>query len=274
VGDAARAGRASLLGAGAGPAAHAGRDHAADLFLQQWFNPSDAQAEEMLIERESMRRFARVELGDEAIPDDSTIPRFRQLIEAHQLTAQMFEAVRDLLVDRKLLVTTGTVVDATLIAAPSSIKNATKTRDPEMRQTHKRNRWYFGMRCHVGTNPQGFVHTVATTDAAQSDVGQLPHLVHGFEATPHCDKDYSKQADRAAYEALGGQYLINQQGVRTPERDALNRERMRIRERGKHAPNVAKVLWGFTKACYSGLMKNMVRALADSVETARRATER
>jgi IS5 family transposase len=231
-------------------------------FLQHWFNLSDPQAEDMLYDSESMRRFARVELGEDTVPDESTILRFRHLLEAHQLTAQMFDAVRDLLVDRDLLVTTGTIVDATLIAAPSSTKNATKTRDPEMRQTRKGKQWYFGMKCHIGTDPNGFVHTLVTTDAAQSDIGQLPNLVHGLEETLHGDKAYWKESDREAYEASGGQYLVNQRGERTPERDALNRERSRIRARGEHPFLVVKVLWGFTKVRYRGLLKNTVRALA------------
>jgi IS5 family transposase len=196
-------------------------------FLQQWFGLSDPQAENMLYDSESIRRFARVELGEDTVPDESTILRFRHLLETHQLTAQMFAAVRDLLSDHDLLVTTGTMVDATLIAAPSSTKNATKTRDPEMRQTRKGRSWHFGMKCYMGTYPQGFVHTLTTTDAAHSDLSQLPALVHGLEETRHGDKAYWKEADREAYEALGGQDLIHRRGERTPERDALNRERSR-----------------------------------------------
>ena len=231
-------------------------------FLQQWFNLSDPQAEDMLYDSESMRRFARIELGDDTVPDESTILRFRHLLEAHALTAQMFEAVRDLLVDRDLLVTTGTIVDATLIAAPSSTKNATKTRDPEMRQTRKGKSWYFGMKLHIGTDPHGLVHTLTTTDAAQADITQLPELVHGFEESLHGDKAYYKESDREAYEALGGQYLVNQRGERTPERDALNRERSRVRAQGEHPFLVVKQLWGFAKVRYRGLYKNTVRALA------------
>ena len=146
--------------------------------------------------------------------DESTILRCRHLLEARQLTAQMFDAVRDLLAERDLLVTTGTIVDATLIAAPSSTKNATKTRDPEMRQTRNGKSWYFGMKCHIGTDPHGFAHTLTLTDAAQSDIGQRPALVHGCEETLH-DKASWKEADRAACEALGGQYRINQRGERS-----------------------------------------------------------
>ncbi len=189
-----------------------------------------------------MRRFARVDLGEDTVPDESTILRFRHLFEAHALTAQMFDAVRDLLVDRDLLVTTGTIVDTTLIAAPSSAKHATKTRDPEMRQTRKGKSWYFGMKCRIGTDPHGLVHTLTTTDAAQADISQLPALVHGMEASLHGDKAYWKESDREAYDALGGQYLVNQ--------------------RGEHLFLVVKTLWGFTKVRYRGLYQNTVRALA------------
>jgi transposase, IS5 family len=106
-------------------------------FLQQWFNLSDPQAEDSIYDSESMRRFARVELGDDKIPDETTILRFRHLLEKHRLTEAMFEAVKDLLAEKRLLLRAGTIVDATIIAAPSSTKNATGTRDPEMKQTRK-----------------------------------------------------------------------------------------------------------------------------------------
>jgi hypothetical protein len=118
-------------------------------------NISDPQTEDMLFDSELMRRFARVYLGENTVPDESTILRLRHLLEAHQLTAPMFDAVRDLLVDRDLLVITGTIVDATLIAPPSSTKKTTKTRDPEIRQTRKGKSWQFGMKCHIGTDSQG-----------------------------------------------------------------------------------------------------------------------
>ena len=148
-------------------------------FLQQWFDLSDPQAEDMLYDSESMRRFARVELGDDTVPDESTILRFRHLLEQHQLTAQMFAAIRELLEEKRLLLKAGTIVDATIIAAPSSTKNATGTRDPEMKQTRKGNQWYVGMKLHVGTDTRGIVHSLVTTDAAQADITQLPALVHG-----------------------------------------------------------------------------------------------
>ena len=124
-------------------------------FLQQWFDLSDPQAEEMLYDSESMRRFARVELGEDTVPDESTIMRFWHLLETHQLTARIFDAVRTLLTEQRLLLRAGTIIDATIIAAPSSTKNATKTRDPAMKQTRKGQQWYFRMKVHIGTDTGG-----------------------------------------------------------------------------------------------------------------------
>jgi len=149
---------------------------------------------------------------------------------------------------------TSRIVDAT--------KNATKTRDPEMRQTRKGKSWYFGMTCHIGTDPHGLVHTRTTTDAAQSDSSQRPALVHGMGDTLPADKAYYKESDRATYVELGGQYEVNERRERTPERDARNRERSRVRAVGEHPFLVVNVLWGFAKARDRGLYKNTGRALA------------
>ena len=143
-------------------------------FLQQWFNLSDPQAEDAIYDSESMRRFARVELGDDKIPDESTILRFRHLLEKHQLTEAIFETVKDLLAEHRLTLRAGTIVDATIIAAPSSTKNATKTRDPEMKQTRKGGSWHFGMKLHIGTDIHGRVHSLTATHAAEADIKQLP----------------------------------------------------------------------------------------------------
>ena len=124
-------------------------------FLQQWFDMSDPQVEDEIYESMSMRRFVGVELGEDKIPDETTILRFRHLLEKHDLTAAMFREVRGLLEEKHLLLKAGTIVDATIIHAPSSTKNATKTRDPEIRQTKKGNQWYFGMKVHVGTDVRG-----------------------------------------------------------------------------------------------------------------------
>jgi hypothetical protein len=148
-------------------------------FLQQWFKLSDPQAEDALYDSESMRRFARIDLLHDTVPDDTTICKFRHLLEAHQLTVQMFDAVKALLTERKLLLKAGTIVDATIIDAPSLTKNRTQTRDPEMKQTKKGNQWYFGTKLHVGTDRRGLIHSLTTTDAATADITQLPQLLHG-----------------------------------------------------------------------------------------------
>jgi IS5 family transposase len=172
-------------------------------FLQQWFNLSDPQAEDAIYDSESMRRFARVELGDDKIPDESTILRFRHRLEQHGLTEGIFEAVKDLLAEHRLTLRAGTIVDATIIAAPSSTKNATGTRDPEMKQTRKGNNWHFGMKLHIGTDRRGIVHSVTATHAAESDIKQLPHLLHGEESTLYGDQAYWKEADRQTFEEQG-----------------------------------------------------------------------
>ncbi len=230
-------------------------------FLQQWFNLSDPHAEEMLYDSESMRRFARVELGDDMVPDETTILRFRHLLEKHQLTAAMFASVREHLTARRLLLTAGTIVDATIIAAPSSTKNATHSRDPEMRQTKKGQQWYFGMKIHVGTDRRGIVHSVTTTDAAQADITQFYDLVHGGESAVYGDKAYDAGYLRDDCEAQGVQFRVTQKGPRTPHRDAINRARSRIRAHVEHPFQVIKRLWGFTKVRYRGLYKNTVRTL-------------
>jgi IS5 family transposase len=234
-------------------------------FLQQWFNLSDPQAEDAIYDSESMRRFARVELGRDVVPDETTILRFRHLLEEHGLTAAMFEAVKALLVEKQLLLKAGTIVDATIIAAPSSTKNATQTRDPEMRQGRKGKSWHFGMKLHIGTDLKGRVHSVTATDAAQHDITQLPHLLHGAERVLYGDQAYWKKGDRDAFEARGVRYRVNRRPAThhrplTARWRAINRARSRTRARGEHPFHVVKRLWGFTKVRYRGLAKNLARA--------------
>ncbi len=230
-------------------------------FLQQWFDLSDPKAEDMLYDSESMRRFAQVDLGEDTVPDESTILRFRHLLEQHELTPNIFETVRALLEDQRLLLKAGTIVDATIIAAPSSTKNATKTRDPEMTQTKKGNQWYFGMKIHIGTDTRGLVHSLTTTPASTADITQLEDLLHGHETTLFGDKAYWKESDRQQWQADGGHYRINRRGERTDYWDGINRARSRVRARVEHVFHVVKRLWGFAKVRYRGLAKNTARAL-------------
>ncbi len=232
-------------------------------FLQQWFNLSDPQAEDAIYDSESMRRFARVELGDEVVPDESTILRFRHLLERQGLTQAIFDSITGLLEERRLLLRSGTIVDATIIAAPSSTKNASATRDPEMKQTRKGKNWHFGMKLHIGADKRGIVHTVRATNAAVADITQLPDLLHGQEREVFGDQAYWKEDDRAFLESWGVRYRINRRPSRRPLSKRwrmINRARSRTRARGEHAFRIVKQLWGFAKVRYRGLAKNLARA--------------
>ncbi len=231
-------------------------------FLQQWFNLSDPQAEDMLYDSEAMRRFARIDLLHDTVPDETTICKCRHLLEAHQLTVRMFDAVKALLEERKLLLKAGTVVDATIIGAPGSTKNATQTRDPEMRQTKKGNQWYFGMKRHVGTDRRGVIHALTTTDAAAADLTQLPQLLHRQETTLHGDTAYDKAEDTLQWALRGGRYLVNKSGPRTSYTDAINRARSRLRAVVEHPFQVIKRRWGFTTVRWRGLARNTARVYA------------
>jgi transposase, IS5 family len=233
-------------------------------FLQQWFNLSDPQAEDAIYDSESMRRFARVELGEEVVPDETTILRFRHLLEKHGLTQAIFNSITGLLEERRLLLRSGTIVDATIIAAPSSTKNASASRDPEMKQTRKGRNWHFGMKLHIGADPRGIVHTVRATNAGVADITQLPDLLHWQERELFGDQAYWKEDDREFLEAWGMRSRINRRP--TSQRPLserwrlINRARSRTRARGEHAFRIVKQLWGFAKVRYRGLAKNLARA--------------
>ncbi|HYL22158.1 MAG TPA: IS5 family transposase [Gemmatimonadales bacterium] len=223
--------------------------------LQQWFNLSDPEAADAIYDSESMRRFAGVELSEDVVPDETTILRFRHLLEEHHLTAAIFAAVRDLLAAQRLLLQSGTIVDATIIAAPSSTKNAAQARDPEMRQTKKGNTWYLGMNLHVGTDPRGLVHSLTATDAAQADVTQLPALVHGAERAIYGDRAYWSEGLRQAVRRRGVRFRVQRRGTAKHPLSAwwqaTNRTRARIRARGEHPFHVVK--WPSRVASGAGL---------------------
>jgi transposase, IS5 family len=229
-------------------------------FVQQWFDLSDPAAEDALYDVESIRRFVGVDLSDDAVPDESTILRFRHLLEQHQLPAAIFATVRTLLERKGILLKSGTIVDATIIHAPSSTKNATGTRDPEMRQTRKGNQWYFGMKAHIGTDVNGVVHSLTTTDAAQADITQVVDLLHGDEEVLYGDSAYSAEWLREECQAVGIRNEVNERGPRDTKR-ARDRDRARSRRRARveHPFHVVKRLWGFTKVRYRGLAKNTAR---------------
>ena len=221
--------------------------------------------EDALYDSESMRWFAGIDLTTDLVPDETTILRFRHLLEKHQLTEQLFAEVRQLLEEKKLLLKSGTIVDATIIAAPPSTKNAAKERDPEMKQTRKGKQWHFGMKLHVGTDRRGLVHSVATGPASQGDITRLDELLHGQERELFGDQAYWSEDHRQHCRHAGIAYRINRRAkpgrTLTEHEKSINRSRSRHRARGEHAFHVVKHLWGFTKVRYRGLYKNTVRAL-------------
>lgn len=232
-------------------------------FMQNWFNLSDPAAEDALYDSESMRRFAGIELAEDAVPDETTILRFRHLLEKHHLTEALFAQIRSLLEQKRLLLKSGTIVDATIIAAPPSTKNAENARDPEMHQTKKGKDWHFGMKAHVGTDKRGIVHSLSTTPANVADISELPNLLHGQEKELFGDQAYWSEFHRQCAQDSGVRYRINRRGTRstplTEYQRQINRIRSSARARGEHAFHVVKRLWGFTKVRYRGLAKNTAR---------------
>ena len=196
--------------------------------LQQWYNLSDPGAEEALYDSLTMRRFAGVCTDADVIPDETSILNFRRLLEVHKLTEQLFGAINSYLSEHGLILGKGTIVDATIINAPSSTKNANKQRDPDMHQTRKGKQWYFGMKVHTGTDADsGLVHTVCATAANVADVNMLGELLHGAEQSVHGDSAYHSKQLKADAEAAGIEFNVNQRGSK--HRPLTKRERARNR---------------------------------------------
>ena len=229
-------------------------------FLQQWFNLSDPGAEEALYDSASMRMFARIELGQEDIPDETTILNFRRFLEEHKLPQRIFELINKLLEKKGLLMKEGTIVDATIIHAPSSTKNEDKQRDPEMKQTKKGNQWYFGMKAHIGTSKRGIIHSLTTTSANVHDSVEFEKLLHGDESEVYADSAYANAARKQEFEDRGVKWRVSRKGSSghpLSERDKeWNRKQSRVRALGEHPFQVLKCLWHHTKVRYRGLYKN------------------
>ena len=179
-------------------------------FLQQWFNLSDPAAEEALYDSSAMRQFVGIDLGREPVPDETTVCRFRHLLEAHDLGQPLFDEVQQHLAAKGLKVATGTIVDATIINAPSSTKNADKARDPEMHQTKKGNQWYFGMKAHFGVDSRTkLIHAAVATPANVADSTVLPDLLHGKETRVWGDQAYRGQRAVIRRHAPRAQDFVN-----------------------------------------------------------------
>ena len=232
--------------------------------LQQWYNLSDPGAEEALYDSITMRHFAGVSTDADVIPDETSILNFRRLLETHALTARLLAEINAHLGERGLFVGKGTIVDATIINAPSSTKNADNERDPEMHQTRKGKQWYFGMKVHTGTDTDsGLVHTVIATSANVADVNVLGELLHGQEESLHGDSAYHSKALKDEAEAAGIEFNVNQRGTRsrrlTQRQRARNRRLSRVRATVEHPFLVVKRLWGHTKVRYRGIKKNLAQ---------------
>ncbi|MFM0511700.1 IS5 family transposase [Paraburkholderia sp. RL17-373-BIF-A] len=234
-------------------------------FMQQWFGLSDPAMEEALDDVPLYREFAGLDEGMTRLPDESTILPFRHLLETHGLAAQMLTLVNEILSEKGLMLKTGSAVDATLISAPSSTKNGSGTRDPEMHQTKKGNQWYFGMKAHVGVDAEsGLVHTVIGTAANVHDINAAEALLHGQETDVYADAGYQGIEKRCKANAVRWHVAMRPGRRRQLDLndrldaifDQIERLKAGIRAKVEHPFRVLKQQFGYTKTRYRGLMKN------------------
>jgi IS5 family transposase len=233
-------------------------------FVQHWFNLSDPAVEEALYDSRALRRFVGIDLGREPVPDETTICKFRHLLERHDLGSRLFVLIGEYLDENGLKVNRGTIVDATIISAPSSTKNKKKERDPEMRQTRKGNEWYFGMKAHVGVDSQTkLIHSVAATSANVHDSQVLPDLLHGEETRVWGDSAYAGQTEVIRKHAPKAKDFTQEKGHRSrplsEEQKRRNRNKSRVRAKGEHPFLILKRVFGFAKVRYRGIDKNANR---------------
>jgi len=236
-------------------------------FLQQWFNLSDPAVEEALYDSVVLRNFVGIDLGREPVPDETTVCKFRHLLEAHQRGGEMLATVNRHLQRQGVRITTGTIVDATIIHAPSSTKNREQKRDPEMHQTKKGKQWYFGMKAHVGVDSKTkLIHTAVATAANVADATVLPELLHGEETRVWGDQAYRGQREVIHAGAPHAQDWTHrryryQDRIDELER-AKNRVKSKVRSKVEHVFGVMKLKFGFVKVRYRGLAKNANRLFA------------
>jgi transposase, IS5 family len=230
--------------------------------LQHWFNLSDPGVEDALHESPVLRRFVGIDLGIEPVPDETTIMRFRHLLEENGLSKDLFEAVNDTLRRKGLMLKKGTIVDATIIDAPSSTKNEAKERDPEMCQTKKGNQWYFGMKLHIGVDERStLIHSLDVTAANVADANCIANLLHGEEVSVWGDQGYAGRTDVIAQHAPQAADRTNRRvagldGERERER---NRRKSKVRAKVEHPFLTIKRTFGFTKTRLRGMLKNTER---------------
>jgi transposase, IS5 family len=233
-------------------------------FLQLWFNLSDPAVEEALYDSASMRSFVGIDLAAEPVPDETTVCKFRHLLERNGMGKILLKAMNTYLRENGIKVGNGTIVDATIISAPSSTKNQDGKRDPEMHQTAKGKQWYFGMKAHIGVDSRTkIIHTIKASAANVADVLALPHLLHGKETRVWGDQAYRGHAEAMRAVAPRARDFTNQRyrwGKRVDERiKAVNRTKSSVRSKVEHTIGVIKRVFGFQKVRYRGLAKNLHR---------------
>lgn len=236
--------------------------------MQNWFALSDPAMEEALYEIASLRSFAHLSLS-EPIPDETTILNFRHLLEENDLAEDILKVVNALLARKGLLLKRGSIVDATIIAAPSSTKNAEGERDPEMHQTRKGNQWFFGMKAHIGVDADsGLVHTVTTTAANEADVEQVADLLHGKEEEVCADSGYRGAQARVTKADLQWHIAARPSDIaKLPEGRARTKARKQehrkasVRAKVEHPFRVIKRQFGLTKVRFKGLAKNTAHVI-------------
>lgn len=235
--------------------------------LQQWYGLSDPGVEEALYDMESMRRFAGLELGEEAIPDETTILNFRHLLEQHNLTGAVFEAVKAYLTEQGLLLAGGSIVDATIIHAPSSTKNQSKQRDPDMSSSKKGNTWHFGMKAHVSVDAKsGLVHTVGITTASDHDSSVISELIREDDYAVFGDKGYYNDQTKRAARQAGVYWAVLDKAKRNRKLSASQRKRNKkhasVRAKVEHVFRIVKCQFGYRKTRYRGLAKNAAQVFS------------
>ena len=235
--------------------------------VQQWFNLSDLGVEEALYESLAQRRFVGVDLGVAPSPDETTICRFRHLLEKQDLGEELLDTVNRHLDSKGIRIATGTIVDATIIHAPSSTKNASGERDPEMHQTRKGNQWYFGLKAHIGVDSkEGVVHSVCTSAASVADKHMLPDLLHGEERKVWGDGGYQGQTEAIHQAAPHAQDMTCRRtkfkNYVDEEAKRKNTTKSKVRAKVEHVFRILKRVFGFDKVRYRGIAKNHNRLCA------------
>ena len=236
-------------------------------FIQQWYSLSDEAVEDAIYDSQAVRAFVGVDLARETAPDATTLLKFRRLLETNELTQRMFVAINATLTEKGLLMRSGTIVDATIINAPSSTKNAEHKRDEDMHQTKKGNEWYFGMKAHIGVDAEsGLVHSLTTTAANIADIVETAALLHGDEDTVFADAGYTGVAKREEMNTVAVDWQIaakrsnvKKVNEKRPLRailDELEHAKASIRAKVEHPFHIVKNLFRHRKTRYKGLPKN------------------